>query len=170
MKKMLLAMSAVFCLLLGSSVFAADLKIGVINVNKVFTDSPQVAAANDDFKKKFEGRQKELEEANKNFQKAVETFSKNSPTMKADEQKKEQQKIIDQQKKMQEMQTKFQADANNAQKDAMEGFVKNLEDASGKVAKEKGLDLVVMKTSLAYYKSEFEVTDDVIKQMKKMKK
>jgi outer membrane protein len=166
MKKTLIAVSAAFGLLLGSTAFA-ELKIGVINVNKIFLESPQVAAAKADFKKKFEGREKEITNAQKDFQKTIEAFSKNSPTMKADVQKVEQQKIMDQQKKLQEMQMKFQNDANNAQEDALKDFSKKMETVVSKVAKEKGLDLVVAKASLAYNKDELEITNDVLKQMKK---
>lgn len=166
MKKTLLAVSAACCLLLGSTVFA-ELKIGVINVNKVFLESPQVAAAKADFKKKFEGREKELNDAQKDFQKSIEAFSKNSPTMKDDARKAEQQKIIDKQKKLQDMQMKFQSDANSAQEEALKDFSKKMETAVTKVAKEKGLDLVVAKASLAYSKDELEITPDVLKIMKK---
>lgn len=166
MKKTLLAVLTACCLLLGSTVFA-ELKIGVINVNKVFLESPQVAAAKASFKKKFEGREKELNNAQKDFQKAIETFSKNSPTMKADVQKTEQQKIIDQQKKLQEMQMKFQNDANAAQEEALKDFSKKMESAVATVAKNKGLDLVVAKASLAYNKEELEITNDVLKILKK---
>ncbi len=163
---MLIAVSAVFCLLLGSSVFA-ELKIGVVNVNKIFLDSPQIATAKSDFKKKFESREKALSDAQKDFQKTIEAFSKNSPTMKEDAQKAEQKKIMDQQKKLQEMQAKFQNDANAAQEEALKDFSKKMEIAVAKVAKEKGFDLVVAKASLAYVKDGLEITDDIVKQMKK---
>ena len=166
MKKTLLAVSTACCLLLGSTAFA-ELKMGVIDVNKIFRESPQVAAAKTDFKKKFEGREKALNDAQKDFQKAIETFSKNSPTMKDDARKAEQQKIIDQQKKLQDMQMKFQNDANSAQEEALKDFSKKMESAVTKVAKDKALDLVVAKASLAYSKDELEITTDVLKIMKK---
>jgi outer membrane protein len=166
MKKMLVKSSVLACLLLSSFAFA-ELKIGVINVNKIFLESPQIAAADKDFKKKFDGRSKEITDLQKDFQKSVEAFNKNSTTMKDDVRKAEQQKIIDQQKKLQEMQTKFQNDTNSTREDTLKGFQKTLESAVSKVAKDKGFDLVVFKASLAYNKDNLEITDDVLKVIKK---
>ncbi len=166
MKKMLLAATTACCLLLGTAAFA-ELKIGVINVNEIFLKSPQIATAKAKFKKDFDVKEKALNEAQKNFQKAIEDFSKNSPTMKEDAKKAEQQKIVDQQKKLQEMQAKFQNEANAAQEDALKDFSKKMETAVAKVAKDKSLDLVVAKASLAYSKAELEITSDVLKVMTK---
>ncbi|MDR1057506.1 MAG: OmpH family outer membrane protein [Coxiellaceae bacterium] len=142
-------------------------KIGVLDLNKVLLDSPQLAEAKTKFKKKFEAREKELDEAQKKFRGAIETFSKNSPTMKSDVQKEEQQKIIEQQKKLQEMQAKFQEEATIAQSNLMKDIVKKVEDVVDKVAGEKNLDLVIAKASLAYSKKELEITDEVSKRLKK---
>lgn len=142
-------------------------KIGVIDLSKVLLESPQLAKAKTDFKKRFEGREKEVSEAQKKFHSDIETFSKNSPTMKPDVQKTEQQKIIDQQKKLQDMQTKLQDDMSIAQNDIMKDLMKKVETIVDKIATEKGLDLILAKAGLAYNKKELEITDEVVKRLKK---
>ncbi len=59
MKKILITMCslAVFCF--GSSIFA-EVKIGVLDLNKVMQNSPQVSATQAELKKQFEPRSKEI--------------------------------------------------------------------------------------------------------------
>ncbi|HBS52315.1 MAG TPA: hypothetical protein DEA62_05000 [Coxiellaceae bacterium] len=168
MRKILLAASTMIFLMFGSSVFA-EMKIGVINYEKVVVESPQLAAAKADFKKKFEPREKEINEAQKKFQDEIAAFSKDSPTMKEDAKKAAQQKIMEQQKKLQEMQAKFQKDATTAQNDTMNNILKKVEDVINKIAADQKFDLVIAKTSVPYSKKELDITDEVIKQVKNKK-
>lgn len=166
MKKFLMGVVAAVSLVFGMSVFA-DTKIGVVDLNKVMVDSPQVEAAKKQLKDKFDLREKKLVEAQKDFQSEVEKFSKESPTMKDDVKKAAQQKLVDKQKKMQEDQAKFQSDLNTAQNDALKDIVKKIEAVVSKIATDKKFDLVVAKASTAYNKPEFDITSEVISQMKK---
>jgi outer membrane protein len=168
MKKFLITMSAVALFALGTQAFA-DMKIGVLDLNKVMMDSPQLEVAKKTLKGKFDVREKEILAAQKTFQSDIEKFSKDSPTM--DEKKKtaEQQRIVGQQKDLQEKQAKFQKDLNDAQNEAMKGIVKNIEGIVNDLATSKKFDLIIAKAGTAYNKPELEVTDEVIKQMK-MKK
>ena len=142
---------------------SSETKIGVVNANKVFLESSQVVAARADFKKKFEGREKEVNEAQKDLQKAFEAFNKNSPTMKPEEKKAEEQKIIDQQKKLQEMQINLQNDVNEAQEKVFKEFQKKFEEVVSKIAASKGLDLVLIKVAVAYNRPGLDITDEVLK-------
>ena len=169
MKKSLLTILLAVSALLGVTVAMAapdakpEVKIGVVNVNKILLESSQMTTADADFKKKFEGREKEVSEAQKALQKAFETFNKNSPTMKAEEKKAEEQKIMDQQKKLQDMQMKLQTDANETREKVFKEFYKKLEEVVSKIAASKSLDLVLVKAAVAYNKPELDITDEVLK-------
>lgn len=165
MKKFLIAASTVVLFVFGSTVFA-DLRIGVLDLNKVMMDSPQLAAAKTKLKNDFDKREKDILSAQQVFQKAVEEFSKNSSTMKAADKKAAQDKIVAQQKKLQEDQTKFQNDLNTAQGAAMKDIVKKIEGIVNGIASAKKFDLILAKAGTAFNKPELEITDEVIKQMK----
>ena len=166
MKRFLVNFSAVVLFVFGATVFA-DMKIGVLDLNKVMMDSPQVEAAKAKLKSKFDAREKEMVASQKAFQADIEKFNKESPTMKADAQKAAQQKIIEQQKKLQDAQSKFQNDLNTAQNEELKGIVKKIEGIVNKMAADKKFDLIVAKAGTAYNKPELEITSDVIAQMKK---
>ncbi len=78
-----------------------------------------------------------------------------------------QKKIIDRQKKLREMQAKLENDLNTAQSDAMKEIVKKIEGVVNKIAANKKIDLVIAKAATAYNKPELDITDEVIKEMKK---
>lgn len=166
MKKFLITMSAVAVFALGTQAFA-DMKIGVLDLNKVMMDSPQLEAAKKTLKGKFDAREKEILALQKTFQADIEKFSKDSPTM--DEKKKtaEQQRIVGLQKDLQEKQAKFQKDLGEAQNGAMKDIVKKIEGIVNGLATSKKFDLIIAKAGTAYNKPELEVTDEVIKEMKK---
>jgi outer membrane protein len=166
MKKFLIALSAAAICVFGMQAFA-DLKVGVLDLNKVMMDSPQLEVAKKSLKGKFDVREKEILAAQKAFQTDIEAFNKNSPTMKTDDQKATQQKIIAKQKELQEKQTKFQKDLSEEQNNVMKGVVKKIEEIVNNIAKDKKFDLIIVKGATAYNKPEFEVTEEVIKQMKK---
>ena len=150
-----------------SSLFAED--IGVVDLIKVISDSPQLAKARDVFKEKFEPREKELEAAQKKLQDLVDSFNKNSPTMKDKDRDAEQQKIIDQQKDLQDMQAKLQKDVMSARDDEMKSIGEKIEKIVNKIAEERKLDAVFTKASVAYNKKSLEITDEVLKRLKKLK-
>jgi len=166
MKKFLISMSAVALFAFGMQAFA-DLKIGVLDLNKVMMESPQLEVAKKALKDKFDAREKEILAAQKAFQTDVEAFTKNSPTMKESDQKAAKQKFTTQQKDLQEKQTKFQKDLTDAQNDAMKDIVKKIETIVNSIAASKKFDLIIAKAGTAYNKPELEVTDEAIKQMKK---
>ena len=166
MKKFLFITASLILFTLNASAFA-ETKIGIVDYNKVLLESPQRKKAESDFQNKFKKPQKALLNAQNKFQKDIETFSKNSPTMKADTKTKEEKKIIEQQKKLQEMQGKLQKDANAAQQKAFGDMVAKIKKTAGDIAAAKKIDLVVDKATLLYNKKELEITDEVIKQLKK---
>lgn len=145
----------------------ADTKIGIIDLSKILAESSQVNDAKAQLKKQFDGRGQEIATAQKALKTDIEAYNKNSPTMKADASKAAQQKIMDEQKKLQEMEASFQNDVTAAQNKAMEKIMNDIQDVVKKVATEEKFDLVLTKMSAAYNNPSLEITDKVIKAMKK---
>lgn len=166
MKKLSVIISAIVLFAFGTASFA-EMKIAVVDLNKVMLESPQWEAAKTKLKNKFDAREKEILAAQKTFQNDVENFNKNSLTMKEAAKKTAQQKIIDQQKKLQDMQMKFQNDFNAAQTDALQNVMKKIDGIIKTIAADEKLDLILAKGAVPYNKPELEIADKVIKQMKK---
>lgn len=147
----------------------ADIKIGVLDLNKVLLESPQIADVKAQLKKQFDPREQEIVDLQKKMRADIGDYQKNSPTMKQDAKKAAEQKIMSQQQKLQDLQTKFQNDLTTAQNQAMQNVIKSLEAIVSKVAADQKLNLVLTKTSAAYSDPSFDVTDAVVKEIKKKK-
>lgn len=165
MKKIVVTIFSLALFLVANAAFA-DLKIGVIDLNKILASSSKVSDAKAQLKKQFEPKAKEINDAQKKLKSDIDNYSKNSPTMKSDDSKALQQKIMDEQKKLQEMEGNFQNDVTTAQNKAMDDIMKHVEDVVNKVAAKEKYDFVLTKMSAAYSDPKFDITDEVIKEMK----
>ncbi len=165
MKKLLVLIGAF--LMLVCSLASADFKIGVVDADKVVSNSPQLAKAKETMNKNVNAKEKEMADAQKNLKSMIDIYSKNSPTMKEADKKAEQAKIMAQQQKMQDMGTKFQQELEGINKKFNTDINNKLQDSIKKVAEDKKLDLVVTKVAAPYNKKELDITEDVAQQMKK---
>lgn len=166
MKKLVLTIASLTLCLIMHSAFAADMKIGVIDVNKILADSSQVTDAKNKLKSQFEPREQAIKDAQKKLRSDIEDYNKNSPTMKAAASKTAQQNIMEEQKKLQDLEASFQTDFTTAQNQAMDAILKSIQDAAAKVAASEHYDLIITKMSAAYSSSAMDITGKVSSAMK----
>ncbi len=169
MKKLLIIMCSLIGLCLGSNVLAAEIRIGVLDLNKVMQASPQVTAAQAALKAQFEPRSKEITAKQDILKKEIEDFNtRNGNKAKLDmAQQKVKEGILDDQKKLQDMAASFQKDFVAQQNKTMQVVLNKIQDVVNKVAHEKQLNLVITKISTAYNDANLEITDDVMMELKK---
>jgi len=141
---------------------------GVVDVNGLLASIPQVKAIQDNIKNQFDVRSKEVIDLQKSFLDNIKTYRQTSGSMDKEALKKEQQKLVDENKKLEEMQVNFQRDLVTAQNEALRPILKQIDDIVHKIAKEQNFDMIIAKTSTLYYKSQFEITDQVIAEMVKL--
>lgn len=166
MKKMVVfTVAALFALL--ANVSFADTKIGIVDLNKVLINAPQVAKAKKQLQEQFTPRQKAIADAQKKLQEDVKQYEKNNVTMKEVALKEAQKNIMEAQKKWQEMQTSFQKDVMEAQNKSMETILKQVEEIVSDIAKKQQFDLILTKMSTAYSNPKFDITDQVLAALKK---
>lgn len=165
MRKSLLLTTAA-ALIFSAGAFA-DMKIGVLDLNKVMMSSPQVSSLQAQLKKQFDPRGQEITKMEKSIQGDIDKYNKDSPHMKSDELKKAQDKIIAEQKSLQDLQGNFQRDLMAAQNQSMQTILQKVETVTKTVAENNKLDLIMLKVSVAYSDPKLDVTDQVIAEMKK---
>ncbi len=169
MKKIVIAISSLMFLCCWG--FAgAELKIGILDLNKVMQNSPQVTAAQAELKKQFEPRSKDLTAKQEAFQAEVSKFnSQGSGPNKLNDADMQQlkQKILADQKSLQDLAGGFQKDFLTQQDQTMRVVLNKIQDVVNQVAKAKKLNLVITKISTAYNDANLEITDDVIASLKK---
>jgi len=167
MKKVSLLIAA--GLLLAANAAFADAKIGVLDLNKVLSNDPQVTLLQDQLKKQFEPRNQEIVTAQKTLQNDIDKYNKDSGKIKGNDVKKNQDNIIAKQKKLQDLQASFQHDLTDAQNKSMQTILKRVETVVNKIATDQKYDLVVTKVSTVYNDPKLEITDKVVTELKKEK-
>lgn len=168
MKKLLaFACSAALLACVSCSASAADPKIAVIDVQKILTTSPQVEAMRTKLKNQFSPKEKEIDAAKKNMQANIEKYKKDNAVMNETQKKEMQNKIMAQQTKLHDLETNFQQSLVAAQNQSMQNISKQIQDIVNKIAKDQGLDLILIKGAIAYSNPSFDVTDKVIDGLKK---
>lgn len=159
----------VFCLslLLATSVWAADNKIAVVDVQKVLATAPQVAAIKTKLQNQFDPQSKAITELQKQLQADVEKYTKDNAVMKDKEKKDLQDKVTTEQKKVRDLEVSFQQNLVNAQNQAMQTILKQIQDTAEDIAKKQKYDLVLVKGAVLYSDATLDITDQVVTALKK---
>jgi len=166
MKKILLLVLSIGLFLSFSVAQADNLKVGVLDVQKVMQNCSQVSAMQAKLKKQFAPQEKKITVAQKQLKADFDKYNKNQAVMKDADKKAMQKKILAEQSSLRDLQVKFQQQLIAAQRQGMQSVLKDIEDAVNDVAKDQKLDLVLTKASVAYNNPDLDVTDKVIKKLK----
>lgn len=151
--------------LLSISCFAASSaqdSIGVVDMQQILHNAPQMKKINADLKKKFAKRQGViLKQANK-WKADMEQFSKNRAVLSTKKLKDAQDKIASEEAQLRTAQMAYQQDLAKAQNAAMGDFLKRLKFSVTKVASSKKLNAVFPKNALLYSTDANDITGPVL--------
>ncbi|PHS15885.1 MAG: hypothetical protein COA86_12750 [Kangiella sp.] len=145
-----------------ANVDAIELKIGTVDLQKVFAGAPQRTIIVDKIKKQFEDKSNELKSLGEKIDKKRTDAQRDAVTM-------TQEQKIAVQRELQEMATKAQTMQKNLQEDfqraqQMEGqkLQEKINQTIQKVAKSEGFDLILRSETIAFQKGTLDITNKVI--------
>lgn len=168
MKKILLTLATLILLTSGSGIFAADLKIGIVNLQQVFQNYSKAQAMEDKLKKQFSPQEEKLNTMQKQVKGDIEKYNRDSVVMKGVDKKAAANKLNDEVNKFQTAQNDLQKQVVAARNEAIKEIEKEMSDAIQTVAKEQHYNLILTKASAIYSdESLTDVTNEVIKKIKK---
>lgn len=168
MKKILLAITAAIALMVSSITPAmADTKIGVINLQQLLQQLPQMKQISADMKKQFGDREKKIVDAEDQLKKDADSYKRNGAVMSAKDKQATEDKLMKQQQDLQQMQVSFQRDFQTAQNKAIDDLLSKIKVVVEKIAAQNQLNLVLINASVAYADKSLDITDPVLKQMGK---
>lgn len=146
MKRVLGITTGLFIFLLAQFAFAQPAKIGVVNVNQLFNDSPFVQKANEqlqanvkDMETKMQEQQKKVQDLALDYEKASE---KNKPALR--------NKIQDEQAKLNQLTQDYQQQIRDEQNKGMQQFSEQVRVAVEQVAKKRQLNAVLSNTAIIF--------------------
>lgn len=177
MKKVLALLSSVL-LIAGTQAYAAEetgtttasgdsLKIAVVNVQQVLTQSSKVAAANTKLQDQFKPRQEKLTAQQKNLQDEMDKYNKESTTMSQKDRDATEKKIADDKAAFLKDAGAFQKEVSAEQNKVMQGILSQLSGIISDMAKKTNYSLVLDSQAVVYSSDAADITKQVAKDFNK---
>ena len=154
--------AGLLCLALAplATVASAQLKIGVVNVQKAMIDSDELKKTSAEVEAKYKPKQDELLKLQQDLQSIQTQLQSNklTPQAQADLQLQGQRKQRDAQRLSDDLQQEFDRD----RQDILGKASQKMQAVIQKLAEEKGLDVIVDASQTLYFKPTLDVTADAI--------
>jgi outer membrane protein len=159
MKKTLLGL-----MMLGFSAlsWADAMKIGVVDLQKIVQNSPQIQGIQSKLEQKFRPRRDTLIAAEKDLRTKMEAFKRDSVVMNANARKDKEREIVAMQQKFERDGQQYQQELSTAHNEAMEDFYTKVRAAIAVVAKKDQYSLILQKDAAPFAVEALDVTKQVI--------
>ena len=151
------------------AVHAAELKIGVVNAQKVLEQAPQAEAARKRLDGEFAPRDKAVTEMQKELRRDEERLEKDGAVMSEPERSKLEREIVAQKRDFKRKQEEFREDLNGRRNEEFGRLQKLIADVILNVAKSGGYDLV-LTDGVLYASDKVDMTDTVLQRLATMEK
>lgn len=164
--KLLLSLATASMLLFATvTASAAQLNVGVIDVQQIIQKSAQMKAINDQLTKQFKPRQDKIAAAQKTLQDESDQLNRNAATMNVNDRNKLQDKIISDKANFEAMVVSFRRDLATAQNQDLQIFMNKLTAAVNSIAKSQNYDLILQRSGVPFVKDSLDITDQVLKSL-----
>lgn len=146
-----------------SAAYAAELKIGVVDVFKALNESEQGKKAKIELESLIKDKQSSLEDKGKALEKLKADLDKQSSVISAEARKAKQDDFERQMRDYQRIASDAQAELKKKENDLTGGILKELRDVIIKISSEGGYTLVLEKAQVLHAADTIDLTNQVIK-------
>ncbi len=164
MKKVMIGLCLGLAAMWSFSVMAEA--VGVVDMQTIFHNSPQVKKISANLQAQFKSRKSEIVAMGRKMQANLQKYQKNKSVMSASDVKKLQTTITTEEMSIRAAQAKFQQDLFKAQNKKMAALMNKIRGIVKMVAAKQKLDLVLPKNSVLYSKNDMDITVTVLKDLK----
>ena len=140
----------------------ADVRIGVINMERVMRDSEPAKKAAVKLEKEFKKRSQELDKARDQAQALQEDLQKNGAAMHESVRTAKTKELSDMSRDLQRKQREYNEDLNARRNEELQSFVERTNSVIRTMAEKENFDLVIMQ-EIIYASPRIDITDKVIK-------
>ena len=158
MKRILTILSVVLSLSFCGMAFAST-KVAVVDMQQVLGNIPQVSSIQKKLEAQFKPRQEKISSMGKELRSDLDNYKKNSSVMTEESRNNLQQKIVKEEEAYQKAQISFNNDLSSAQNTAMTKIFSQIRNAARAIARKDDIDLVLIKSSILYSKSNMDITN-----------
>jgi outer membrane protein len=162
MLKPLLAAGLGFALVF-TPVFAQELRVGAVNVERLLRDSEPAKAALVKLQQEFTKRENDLNAAAAAFQAAAQKFERDAPTLSESQRLTTQRQLAEQERDLQRRKRTLQEDLGLRRNEETQALIERINRSIQQVAAAEKYDLIVQEA--AYINPRLDITDAVMKRM-----
>lgn len=153
-------------MLLYSTASAAELKIGVVSVEKIIAEAPQVEAVNKSMMEKFGDKRVELQDLGKKIKTMEENYKRNELVMTEDKLNELKNKIIGNIQSFKKMEAELGKEVQDMRNKELASLQQAIRDIINNIAKKNGYDLI-LSDGVVFHKDKFDISSQVLDKMKK---
>lgn len=154
-----------FALTLPVALQAAELKIGFVNTEKVFRDSPLAIKAQKKLEKEFQARDQEIQKLVKQARDLQAFLEKEGLTLSEAERAKKQKDLSNLSRDLQHDQRAFREDLNQRKNEEFAQVQERARKAIVEIAEKEKFDLIL--ENVVYASPKVDVTDRVLKSLER---
>lgn len=162
MKQFFVSLMVVSGLIIGTTVSAAELKIGYVQVDKLLQEAPQTAESGKKLEKEFSPRSQELERLQKQIRDLETALDKDRLTATDADRRNRERDASNLKLEFQRKQRELREDINLRKNEELAVLQDRINKAVTSVAEAENFDLVVYG-GVAYASKKIDITDKVLK-------
>ena len=141
---------------------ADELKIGIVDVNKILKEAPQTLSANKKLEKEFSSRTEKLKGKINTLQSDEKKYQKESLTMSDDQREKAEKGLQQRRIDIQRNERELREDMDLRRREEIGDLQEKINLTIDKIAADNSYDLILYN-GIAYASAKVDITDDVIK-------
>ena len=151
--------------LISTSVNAADMKIGVVSVERILTEAPQVEAVNTKMLEQFGTKRDGLQALEKDITKMQEDYKRNELVMTEDKLNDLKKEIIGKIQQLKQTEAMLSQEVSTVRNQELAVLQQQVKSVINEIAKEGKYNLVLSE-GVAYTDEKHDITDQVLEKMK----
>lgn len=153
-----------------SSTFAAEMKVGIVDMQKAIQTTAAGKKAKSELESEFNKKKKELEKREADLKKMGEDLEAKKAVLSEEALQKKQAEMQEEVMKYREIAGKSQMDIQKKEAELTKPILEKMRKSIDKVAKEKGYSLVLENSPMVLFATkEHDLTDEVIADFEKAK-
>ena len=151
--------------LLGSASVTAELKIGVVDANKIVEQSPQYEAVRKSLESEFKRRNEDLVGKQKQLKKLEDKLARDGAIMSADEVKRLDQDIRSRRRKLKSTSDEYREELNLRRNEETQKLLRQVTEVVYQVGRDQKMDLILSE-GVVYASERVNLTQTVLERLK----
>ena len=141
--------------------YAQELKLGVVNSDRILRDSTPARAAMQKLEAEFSKRDKDLQDMGARLKSSAERFEKDAPVMTETDRLRRQREMADMDREFQRKQREFREDFNQRRNEELQALLERTNRIIRQIAEQEKYDLIVQEA--VYFNPRIDITEKVLR-------